>query len=170
MPERKLAVEVINNVVNSLDAYIRIKRKSYASNQRIYLEKRITLVKDSLAKFEENLRDFRARNSIVMQSPDLIMRQDRLIRDVQILNSVFIELTKQLELAKLDEIRDTPILNIKEYAKDPIEKSGPNRKLIFLLILLSSIFLSGIYFSFKDDGMKTLRRLCDIGKLLVGKR
>ena len=38
------------------------------------------------------------------------------MRNVEIQQNVYIELTKQLELAKIDEIKDTPVLNIKENA------------------------------------------------------
>ncbi|MFZ4621890.1 MAG: hypothetical protein ACOYNS_15115 [Bacteroidota bacterium] len=147
MPERKLSEDVANEVIKSLDEYIRTKRKSYASMQRFYLEKRIRQVSDSLRSAEEALKYFRETNKSLGQSAELMLKQERLTRLTQIQTTIYIELIKQVEFAKLDEIRDAPVLNVKEFAKDPIEKDGPNRRMFFLGIMLFSIVLSTFYFA-----------------------
>ncbi len=136
MPESELSAEVANTLVESLDDYIKYKRKSYASQQRFYIEKRIAQVRDSLSIVENQLRNFRDRNRIVEQSPNLFLEQSRLMRNVEIQQAVFIELTKQLEIAKIDEIKETPVINNLEEAKDPVIKAGPQRAKIFLLIMI----------------------------------
>ena len=148
MPESKLSSDVANEVVASLDNYIRTKRKSYASEQRYYLEKRIEQVKDSLTITEEHLKKFREQNRVIAQSPQLLLEQSRLTRTVEILQAVYIELTKQLEIAKIDEIRDTPVINIKEEAKDPIQRAGPNRRKALLFVIFFSICSTVIFIAF----------------------
>jgi uncharacterized protein involved in exopolysaccharide biosynthesis len=146
MPEAQLSADVVNNVVESLDQYVRTKRKSYAGEQRYYLEKRVDQIKDSLSICENNLRDFREQNRMITQSPNLLLEQGRLMRNVEIQQNVYIELTKQLELAKIDEIKDAPIVNIKEIAQNPVEKAGPRRKIMFIMILFFSLLVSGTYY------------------------
>ena len=150
MPEAQLSADVANRLVESLDLYIRTKRKSYAGEQRYYLEKRVGQIKDSLSICENKLRDFREQNKMITQSPNLILEQERLLRNIQIQQTVYIELTKQLELAKIDEIKDAPILNIKENAQNPILKAGPPRTFILIIIFFFSFLVSGIYFLFED--------------------
>lgn len=150
MPESDLSALVANNVVKSLDYYIRTKRKSYASEQRFYIEKRLLQVKDSLTAAENKLKNFREENRLVA-SPSLLLVQGRLLRNVDILQAVYIELNKQLEIAKIDEIKETPVLNVKELAKDPIIKAGPKRGIIFIAIMFTSILLSSLYFMFRDE-------------------
>jgi uncharacterized protein involved in exopolysaccharide biosynthesis len=157
MPEAQLSADVVNKIVESLDFYIRTKRKSYVSEQRYYLEKRVEQVKDSLGICENKLRDFREQNRMIVQSPNLLLEQGRLMRNVEILQTVYIELTKQLELAKIDEIKDTPILNIKEDAQNPIIKVGPKRLLILILILFFSVLASGSYLLYEDIIKKTYK-------------
>ena len=48
MPEAQLSADVANKLVKSLDLYIRTQRKSNATEQSFYLEKRTEQVKDSL--------------------------------------------------------------------------------------------------------------------------
>jgi uncharacterized protein involved in exopolysaccharide biosynthesis len=155
MPEAQLSADVVNKLVESLDQYIRTKRKSYASEQRYYLEKRVEQIKDSLNICENELRDFREQNRMITQSPNLLLEQERLMRNVEIQQNVYIELTKQLELAKIDEIKDTPILNIKEIAQNPIIKAGPKRVVTLILIFFFSVLVSGIYILYEDILHKT---------------
>jgi uncharacterized protein involved in exopolysaccharide biosynthesis len=149
MPEAQLSADVVNKLVESLDLYIRTKRKSYAGEQRFYLEKRVETIKDSLSKCENELKDFRERNRLVIQSPNLVMEQERLLRNIQIQQNVFIELTKQLELAKMDEIKDAPILNVKENAQNPVLKAGPKRVNALILIMFLSFMFTGTYYFFE---------------------
>jgi capsule polysaccharide export protein KpsE/RkpR len=157
MPEAQLSADIVNKLVESLDFYIRTKRKSYAGEQRYYLEKRVEQIKDSLSICENKLRDFREQNRMVIQSPNLLLEQERLLRNIQIQQNVYIELTKQLELAKIDEIRDTPILNIKEIAQNPIIKTGPKRVLIVIFIMFFSFLATGSYYLFEDIIKKTYK-------------
>jgi uncharacterized protein involved in exopolysaccharide biosynthesis len=157
MPEPKLSADVANKLVETLDIYIRTKRRSYAGEQRFYLEKRVEQIKDSLTLRENELRNFREQNRMIIQSPNLLMEQGRLTRNIEIQQNVYIELTKQLELAKLDEIKDTPILNIKEMAQNPVIKTGPNRLSGLIIVLFFSFLISGSYFLLEDIIKKTYK-------------
>ncbi len=159
MPESKLSAEVANNIVKSLDNYLRTKTKTYASEQSRYIEKRILQVSDSLNTAENKLKDFREKNRVIISSPALLLKQTRLLRNVKILQSVYIELNKQLELAKIEEVKDTPILNIKEYAKDPIKKAGPKRLMIFLIVFAFSSIISSLFMILKNNIYQFFKKL-----------
>ena len=161
--ESKFAAALVNKIIESLDNYIRTKRKSFASEQRYYIEKRTEQVKDSLTNAETALKTFREQNRMVSQSPNLMLEQARMMRNLEILQEVFIELTKQLEIAKIDEIKETPVVNVKEEAKDPVRKAGPSRAKTLLLIMFLSIAASGLYYMFKPQ-------LVLIRKVLKGKK
>jgi uncharacterized protein involved in exopolysaccharide biosynthesis len=154
MPEAQLSADVANNLVKSLDLYIRSQRKSNATEQSFYLEKRTEQVKDSLTAAENILKKFREQNRVTAQSPNLLLEQGRLMRNVEILQTVFIELTKQLEIAKIDKIKDAPVLNVKEYASNPVKKAGPKRASSLIIIMFFSFIISSLYFIFRDDVKK----------------
>lgn len=148
MPESQLAADVANALVESLDLYIRTKRKSYALEQIYYLEKRTEQVRDSLSKAEEKLKTFREQNRIIANSPHLMLEQGRMLREIEILQTVYIELNKQLEIARIDDIRETPVVNLKEPAKDPVIKAGPRRLNTLITIMIFSLLISIAYFIF----------------------
>lgn len=151
MPEAQLSADVANNLVKSLDLYIRTQRKSYATEQSFYIEKRTEQVKDSLSIEENKLKVFREQNRITSQSPNLLLEQGRLLRNIEILQTVYIELTKQLEIAKIDQIKDAPVLNVKEFAGRPVKKAGPKRASSLIMIMFFSLIISGLYFMFNQD-------------------
>ena len=108
---------------------------------------------------ENRLKNFREQNRVTSQSPKLLLEQGRLMRNVEILQTVFIELTKQLEIAKIDQIKDAPVLNVKEYAKNPVKKAGPRRASSLITFMFFSFLISSIYFLFKDDFLKYFKLL-----------
>lgn len=151
MPEPELSAEVVNNAVRSLDDYVMTKRKSYATDQLAYISKRLGQIRDSLSEAEDTLMVFRERNRMVLQSPELMLEQGRLSRNVDLLDAVFVELKKQYELAKIDQIKDTPIVNVREYAGNPVVKTGPHRSVILIVIMLFAGALSGFYLGFREN-------------------
>lgn len=153
MPESKLSADVANKIVESLDDYVRNKRKSLASEQRFYLEKRTQEVFDSLTITEEQLKLFREQNRVI-KSPQLMLEQGRLVRSLEILQATYIELKKQLELIKLDEIKDTPVINLREQAREPVIKAGPRRFLILVIIMFFVFSITCFYYSFKPSILK----------------
>lgn len=159
MPEAQLSADVANNLVKALDLYIRTQRKSYATEQSFYIEKRTQQVKDSLSFAEDKLKSFREQNRITSQSPNLLLEQGRLLRNIEILQTVYIELTKQLEIAKIDQIKDAPVLNVKEFAKSPVKKAGPRRASTLVTFMFLSLLISSVYFLFKDVLLKYFKLL-----------
>ena len=100
------------------------------------------IVKKELENSELELKDFKERNRGYEGSPELFMIFSQLFREVEAKKEVYLTLQKQLELARIEEVKQSPILHILDYAVPPIRKSSPNR----LFFLIASIFF-GIAFS-----------------------
>ena len=81
--------------------------------------------------------NFKERNRGYEDSPELFMIFSRLFREVEAKKQLYITLQQQLELARIEEVKQTPILHILDYAVPPSRKSSPNR---FLFLAFSTIF------------------------------
>lgn len=79
--------------------------------------------------------------------PNLGLEYARRLRDVKIQEAIFEQLTKQNELAKVNENRDTSSLQILDAAVTPDRKSKPKRSQIVILTTLTS-FMVAIFFAF----------------------
>lgn len=146
LDESQLAADIINKVLKELDLFIKTKRISNASERRSWIEQRLSDVRRDLERSENILKDFRERNRQVGGSPQLLLEQQRLMRDVEINSTIFIELKKQLELAKIDEINTMPIINILDAARQTTIKESPKRSIIVITIFMLSFFLSVGYY------------------------
>jgi uncharacterized protein involved in exopolysaccharide biosynthesis len=150
MPEGQLSADVSNNIANSLDSYIQTQIRTSAKDQREYIDKRMRQVKDSLTIAENKVKDFNEKNKVISQSPSLMLEQSRLQRRVEILNTVYMQLAQQSELAKIQEVKDTPVINIEEIVKDPVKKTGPHRSITLIIIMFFAVLFSGAYLMFVE--------------------
>jgi len=148
--ESRLSSQLANSIALALDSYVQTQRNSFATSQRQYLENRVAEIQDSLVVAEEALRVFQETNVAVSQSRALQLEQARLTRRISIVQEMFLEVVRQLELARLEEVRDTSVLNIRELTSDPVYKSGPRRKLILIATMYFSLLFSLVYFAYAD--------------------
>jgi len=138
--EPQLSADIINAVASELDLFVRTKRTTNASEQRKWIEERLKEVKVDLEKSENALKDFRENNRRVSDSPQLLLEQERFIREVQINSTLYTELKRQYELAKIDEIKNIPIVNIMDSGRPAALKEKPKRGIIVSISFLLSLF------------------------------
>src|SRR5262245_33346874 len=80
----------------------------------------------------------------------------RLLRDVKYNEVIFELLAKQFELAKLDEAKESSVIQVMDKAIEPDFKSKPNRRLIVILSTTVSGFLVVLWILVRE-GMAMLR-------------
>ncbi len=136
----ELSADIVNNVVAGLNNFMLTKRKSSASEQRAWIAERLSEVKVSLDSSEDALTKFREQNRQVASSPQLQMQQERLMQAVQLNSTLYIELRKQYELAKIDEIKNIPIINVLDAARPAAFKDKPKRAVIVLVVFFLAFF------------------------------
>jgi len=134
--EPQLSADILNNTIIAADKFIRTKRNTNASEQRKWIEARLVEVKEDLARSENTLKNFREKNRMVSGSPQLLLDQERLVREMQINSALYTELKKQYELVKIEEIRTTPIINVMDYARPAAKKEHPKRTIIVLAAMM----------------------------------
>ncbi len=138
--EPKLSSDIVNSVVDGLDNFILTKRTTSASEQRKFIEGRLAEVEQDLTRSEDALKSFRERNRQISSSAALTLQQGRLERELQINNTLFVELKKQYEIAKIEEVKNTPIVNVMDWAQPAIGKDRPRRSIVVLLAIIFSTF------------------------------
>lgn len=143
--EPQLSADIVNTVVHSLDEFIRTKRTTNASEQRKWIEERLVEVKEDLTKAENNLKNFREKNRVVSGSPQLLLDQERLAREVQINSTMYIELKKQYEIVKIEEIKNVPIINVMDYARPAAKKDRPKKATITIVAFMLALAGSASY-------------------------
>jgi uncharacterized protein involved in exopolysaccharide biosynthesis len=151
MPESRLSADVANAVASSLQRYVVDRNQELARQTMEYIDRRLIEVKDSLTAVEEDLRRFRERNRSIATSPELMLEESRLSRSVDLKQAVYVELARQYEIAQIEQQKETPIVNFREEAREPVKKTGPRRSVILMVIALLSGVVTSLWSYFASS-------------------
>lgn len=141
-----LAVSVNRYVIAQLNDYVIHSLVTQAKENRKFIEEQIQGIQSALSRSEDALVRFRQRNMNV-QAPDLLAEEARLRRDVTMNQEIYVEMRKQLELARIDERKDQPLIEVISQPVLPVDKFKPNKRRMVLLGVVAG-FLAGILAAF----------------------
>ena len=145
MEDPLISANIANFIGNQVQLYIQKENSAQSTKEKIFISDRLAIVKNELELAELELKDFKERNRGYDDSPELFMLFSQLFREVEAKKEVYLTLQQQLELARIEEVKQSPILHILDHAIPPSKKSSPNR-ILFLVVFL---FLGLIYSSLR---------------------
>jgi capsule polysaccharide export protein KpsE/RkpR len=106
------AAEKVNRVVLGLvDSMSMHLRQGQASSERQFATLRVSEAQAELRAAEDALATFLKSNKVVT-APELQAQQGRLQRQVDFRQQVAVNLAQSLEQARIDEVRNTPVLGV----------------------------------------------------------
>jgi uncharacterized protein involved in exopolysaccharide biosynthesis len=135
MPEPKLAVAVAEAFVQELIRVEERMRVDVARYNKEFISHRLSEASVALQIAENALKLFRDQNVRLGGDPELLLQAARLEREMRIQEEIYLTLTQQHELAKLEEERQHVGIQVIDPAKEPFHRSSP--------ILLRRLMLSG---------------------------
>ena len=123
MFEPLLAKELADLVLKELQLLNRYFKSQNVSEKIQFINERIKSVDVELKKSEFLLRVFNEKNRQI-SSPSLQLEQERLERDVEIQKNIFLTLKQQLELAKIEEVQESNVVQILDQPQIPLNPSN----------------------------------------------
>ena len=120
-----LARDVANRILELVSDFNLRHRKTQASEERRFAEQRLIEVGQELRVAEDRLQMFLQRNRVYENAPELRFAFDRLSREVTMRQQVYTSVAQAEEQARMDEVRDTPVLTIIE---QPIVPARPDSR------------------------------------------
>ncbi|HKK09058.1 MAG TPA: GNVR domain-containing protein, partial [Gemmatimonadota bacterium] len=94
-------------------------RQTQATAERRFLEGRVGSARADLRQVEDSLQAFLEHNRSYQNSPQLQFEYDRLQRKVSLQQQVYTTLAQSLEQAKIDQVRNTPVITVVEPPEAP---------------------------------------------------
>ena len=141
----RLSTVLADSALGLLNSFNVETRRSQAAAQRQFLEQRLARVSAELANAEEALREFSQRNrGDINNAPQLMIEQRRLERTLSMRTQVYSGLVQGLEQAKLDEIRDTPLLTVIEQPTLPVRADPRGLAIKSILAFAIGLFLGAV--------------------------
>lgn len=157
MPEALASAQLGQSALTLLQTYITKYKIERAQEQLNFIQERFEVKKEEFEQAQLNLANFRDRNKF-MSTAIAKTEEERLQSEYQITFSVYNELAKQLETAKIKVKEETPVLSVIEPITIPNKKSEPKRSVIvFIWVFLGGIIGVGWVLGkeyFKEIGKK----------------
>ncbi|OLD42139.1 MAG: hypothetical protein AUI63_08945 [Gemmatimonadetes bacterium 13_1_40CM_2_60_3] len=142
----QMAYHIAQALIKNLDQFNVTVRRSRARNEREFLDGRVSDAKNELQAAEQELEQFLASNrGDTRSSPSLAFREARLKRRVDLAQTRFLELQRQLDQARLQEVRDTPVITVLDAPDIPQRHYRPRRGLVTITVLLLGMVAAYAY-------------------------
>ena len=155
-----LAKAVAERILNVLNEFNRDIRRSQARARREFAEGRAQAYQQDLSDAERNLEQFYVRNRTYRGSPELVAEEARLQRQVTIQQDLYLNMRRETETSRLEEVNTVPLLTVVDPPMTPVRKSFPKRGLFALFGLLAGLTL-GVMRVLVDPALH--RRVADLG-------
>jgi len=155
-----LAFQINRSLLDLVNRFNLESRRSQATAERQFTERRLAEVQIELKQAEDRLQTFLTRNRDYRNSPILVFDQDRLAREVAMRQQVFTSLAQAYEQAKIDEVRDTPVIIVVESPEIPAQ---PDPRGVFIRSFLGIVMgaLLGALLALGRDRLSVLRQSTD---------
>ena len=128
---------------------------SQANNTLNFLSNRADSVFYELELAEKEYARIKDINQRIIKSSGRL-KELQLLRDVEVLNSMYLEIMKNLEVSKLTLLNNTPIINIIDKPVLPLEQKNLKNEVVLILFTLLGFFVSSLYFLFQKIYIDTL--------------
>ena len=149
MPEALASTQVVEAARLLLQKYITDFKVDKVKQNLDFIQQRYNEAKRSFEQKQMQLAAFKDGNrNVILASAQTT--GDRINAENNLLYSVYSELAKQLEQAKIKVKDATPVLTVVEPAVVPNQKTKPNKVLILFSYMLFGIIVSAIFVIFKN--------------------
>lgn len=142
-PWPSLALQLVQRITASLDAYLFSLSQGRASAERRSIEERLTVQERRLRGEEERLARFLQQNRLYLSSPGLRFEYERLQRAVALQQQVLVSLAQSREDALNREIQAAPTLTVLQPPLLPMEPE-PRKRLRTLLLAAAGGLFAGV--------------------------
>lgn len=150
LTEREAVAPFLNRLVADLDRFHRTLVGKRAAEELAFIEGRLGEARASLDDAEDAFGDFLDRNQRFADSPQLLLQKGRLEREVAVHQTAYLTLRNQYELARINQVREVPVVSVVDRAWEPQTPSGPGLVLMVVVAGLGGFVVAGL-FVFSSD-------------------
>jgi uncharacterized protein involved in exopolysaccharide biosynthesis len=143
----ELTAQIANRLIDLVSTFNKETRVSRAKSKRAFLQMRHDSARTALRDEEERQRFFYEQNRGLILAPSLKFEEQRIRRDVDLASDLYINLDRQLEVARIDEINDAALITVIDSAVTPRKARWPRYGVMLvtatLLGMLAGLLIAG---------------------------
>ena len=134
----------VENIIDEMSKFYVGYNTSQSRNTLEFIQNRADSVYLELKLAEEEYAKVQDINQRIVKASGRL-KELQLMRTVQVLNTMYIELVKNLELSKLTLLKETPIIEVMDGPVFPLEDKKIKPLILIVLFVFLAIFLAIIY-------------------------
>jgi uncharacterized protein involved in exopolysaccharide biosynthesis len=115
----ELAQAMAQAVIEAINRFNSETRRTQSKAERMYAERMLAQAKVDLQDAERRAEEFVEQNRQFDNSPSLMLTKSRLDREVGLRNGLYVNLQGAYDNARLEEVRNTPLISIVEQPEVP---------------------------------------------------
>jgi uncharacterized protein involved in exopolysaccharide biosynthesis len=143
----ELSAQIANRMIELVSSFNRETRVSRSKSKRAFLQMRHDSAQTALRAAEERQRVFYEQNRGFISAPSLKYEEQRIRREVDLASDLYINLDRQLEIARIDEINDAALITVIDSAAVPRKAQWPRYGVMLisgtLIGLLMGVLVAG---------------------------
>ena len=156
----ELSRDIAARILEEVTRFNQQTRQSRAAAEKRFVERRLADVRDSLRAAEDRLQAFLQQNRDVRTSPTIAFRHARMQREVEALQLLVSTLAPSYEQAKIEEVRDTPVITVIRRPEAPVYADPRGRVRLLLLGFFGGLAL-GVALALGAEAWDRLRNSPD---------
>lgn len=133
-PDPVAARDVLQLLLDRVADFDMHTRQSSAGERRKFIEGRVDSAGQDLRSAEGALRAFYERNRQWQSSPQLRFEEQQLNRQVTVQQELYLNLRREYETARIEEVNNTPVLTLIDHPTVPGRRSRPRRTITVILV------------------------------------
>ena len=150
----ELSVAIAQVLIGEINKFNTERHRSRASIERRFVEDRRIVVAGELRAAEQRLESFLTQNRLISGSPQRTLELERLKRRAAELEQVVEALSRSYERARIEEVRDTPVLTLVAAPEVPaIPDSRSLAEWLIAAAILSALIAVGIVLALQMHGI-----------------
>lgn len=135
LADASLAETVLQRLIELVQEFNIEKRQTSAAAERRFVEGRLKEAERELRAAEAELQRFMSRNRRWRESPLLGMQATQLQSTVTLRQDVYTSLAQSFEKARIDEVRNTPVITVIDQPIGSARRTGGSLPLVLVLAL-----------------------------------
>ena len=154
--EEKFAKLFSENLIDEMSSmYIEYQTKQ-STNTIDFLQNRADSVFYELEQAEEEFARVKDINQRIIKASGRL-KELQLMRSVEVLSTMYLELVKNIEISKLTLLNQTPIIQVIDRPTLPLEDTKLSTFLVFFISFVLSFLISVFYFVFRKMIVDSLK-------------
>tara|TARA_Y100001958_G_C20637914_1_gene171861 strand:+ start:34 stop:477 length:444 start_codon:yes stop_codon:yes gene_type:complete len=116
----------------------------------IFIGSRLDEIQASLKNAEDEYEKFKQANRKILQSPSLIIEEQRLLREIELQSEVYITLRTEFQLAEIEKAGNSNLIQVLDEPEIPLKKMSPKPNQIYIAGIILGLIISIAIISLKE--------------------